>query len=218
MVRQADRVLMCSDVHVQRLAADTGLAKAAFAPCLKSEGALLPPPPAAPVATVVYMGLLRTSKGVPLLLSLAGWFEQNGCRLVLWGRDAEGVLPPALPRGVEWRGEYDPDRDLDRIVGEAACLALPFREGEGLPIVISEALSRGVPVATFGFSGIDSLRDLHPGLAIVDGEAGRLTEEIQRLARAGRDPAFRASLRAAYLRRLGNERCVAWWTNFIHGN
>ena len=219
MVIRADQVVMCSRIHAERLAADTGVSNTVFVPYLKSEGELLPPP-ADGVATVVYMGLMRQSKGVPLLLSLAPWFRQNGCRLVLWGRDAEGILDRGVPEGVDWRGEYDPERDLDTILGEASCLALPFMEGEGLPIVISEALSRGVPIAAFGFSGIDWLRGLHPGLAIVDGGSSeQLTKEIHRLIRSGRDASFRASLRDAYLRCLGNGRCIEWWLNFCeNGN
>jgi glycosyltransferase involved in cell wall biosynthesis len=142
-------------------------------------------------------------------------FRANGIRLVLWGRDTEGIFRNGVPAGVDWRGEYDPGSDLNAILSEVSCLAVPSMEGEGLPIVISEALSRGIPVVTFPFSGVEWLRDLHPGFKVVTPSPASLMAALIDLIALGRSSSFRSSLRSAYDGRLGNSLCLRWWENLL---
>lgn len=213
-VFRSSTTIACSPLHAERIAADFAGTRPTFLPYMKNEGALLPAPMhAQPV--IGFIGLLRAIKGVPLLLSMRDVISRLGMRLVIWGKDTDNLFSDGVPMHVEWRGEYDPDNDLDDILASVSCLALPFNEGEGLPIVISEALSRGIPVATFPFSGIAHLHGLHPGLAIVEPTREALLEAVMRLVNLGAAVDFRSALRDAYHAALGNTACLQWWENTL---
>jgi glycosyltransferase involved in cell wall biosynthesis len=213
-VLRSSITITCSPLHASRLSQDVPAANVTHLPYLKNEGPLVAPPHQdKPI--VGYLGLLRAAKGVPLLLSMNDAFHTSGVRLVLWGRDTEGIFRNGVPASVDWRGEYDPESNLNEVLSEVSCLAVPSMEGEGLPIVISEALSRGIPVVTFPFSGVEWLRDLHPGLKVVEPTPAALISAVSELIALSHSSSFRSSLRSAYDRKLGNSLCLRWWENLL---
>lgn len=117
--------------------------------------------------TVGFVGRFHPFKGVDLLLD---WFEQASIarphlRLLLRGRaDAEGA---AYWAGLQGRVEALVAQDRCRVLGWAGdgedpyagidLLVVPSRTPDPAPLVVLEALSRGIPVIGYPAGGIPSL-------------------------------------------------------------
>jgi glycosyltransferase involved in cell wall biosynthesis len=217
-LRDADRVIACTAEH--RRVIDERFARGGrtvFLPYLKSEGE-----PAAGIRrvgrpTVIgFFGVVRTSKGVPVLLDAAGWFRENGFVCRLHGPDVEGLLHGPLPDGIEWAGGYRSDAELDRRMHAVDLVVIPSTGAEGLPLVFTEAISRGIPVVAFDGGGLKDVTDFHSGVSVLPPTPEALRRGL--LAMRGRlesDPALGRSLAGTYRDTFGNDITRNWWREFM---
>lgn len=166
-----------------------------------------PRPASASEWTLGTVALFRPRKGIEVLLdALAGLRSQGyAVRLRAVGdfQTAEyrrAVEVYAASRGlagaIDWVGfVQDVDRELDRM----DLLVLPSLFGEGLPMVVLEAMAAGVPVVATRVEGIpEAIRDGQEGLLAEPGSARSLADCLLRVLRGEVD--WRA-VQAAALRR-----------------
>jgi len=215
-MKRVTHVIMCSPVHAGRMAIDLGSRAPVFVPYLKIEGAKVGSLTASAKRTLGYFGLLRRAKGVPFLLGIGSWLEKRGLTLRIHGRDEERLCSGRQHPNIELYGEYNQATDLEILFQQVGVAVVPSEEGEGLPLVISEALSRGIPVVAFQFAGISWLKGRIPGFRVIDvGDYdGYLAAVVELLART-EDLSFRDSIKAAYHEILGNQICERWWEQII---
>ncbi|HYY64328.1 MAG TPA: glycosyltransferase [Gaiellaceae bacterium] len=121
--------------------------------------------------TLLFFGLIRTYKGIDLLLRALPLVarERPDVRLVVAGDPLDPVEPLlklatelGISERVEWRLGFLPDDDVEEVLAKATVVALPYRQrvdasgvlalaiGHGLPIVVSDVGSLGEIVAEFG--------------------------------------------------------------------
>lgn len=133
---------------------------------------------------LLYVGRLRIRKGVEVLLEAVGSLRESypEMRLLIVG---DGEQRKSLERmssslglagTVEFLGRREP-REVRRLLGRAGALVVPSIY-EGMPLVILEAMERGVAVVASAVSGIPEV--------VVDGETGWLVspEDPDQLALA----------------------------------
>lgn len=158
---------------------------------------------------LLYVGRLRIRKGVEVLLEALAEIVRagGGARLLIAGTGEQEV---SLRRRAAELGVDDAARFLGRcdaarvraLLAAARCLVVPSTY-EGMPLVILEAMSEGVPVVASAVSGIPEV--------VLDGETGWLVppEDPPRLAAALRqalaDPAEAQRRGAAGRRRVEEE-------------
>lgn len=117
---------------------------------------------------VLYVGRFAEKKG---LIHLFDAIEQISvdCELVLVGdgdqRDTLEQRAKEMKTNVRFEGLISPS-NVDRYYREASVFVLPSTEGEGMPNVVLEAMSWGVPVVTTESGGLPSM--------ITDGSTGYL--------------------------------------------
>jgi glycosyltransferase involved in cell wall biosynthesis len=96
-------------------------------------------------------------------------------------------------------------------MAEVDLVAMPTTFYEGLPIVMCEAISQGVPVVAYDGGGLREMKDLHPGLVVISANVERLKEQILRLTELAKEPGFKQGLRMFYFRTFANARTLDWW-------
>ncbi|MEM6329704.1 MAG: glycosyltransferase, partial [Planctomycetota bacterium] len=132
------------------------------------------------------------SRGVPLRLRMIGPFESAA-----YGEQLTGL---ARQRGVE--GAIDWTGFTDCVPAELAkvdALALPSLFGEGLPMVVLEAMAAALPVVATRCEGVaQAVVDRQTGLLVEPGSGAALTAAIGQLVTGGVDY---AALSAAALDR-----------------
>ncbi|WP_198597835.1 glycosyltransferase family 4 protein [Blastococcus atacamensis] len=154
---------------------------------------------------VVFLGQIGARKGVPELLQA---FEQldavPDAELVLAGPPSPSE--PDVVRQVEEAARARPGRisyvgALSRarsqeLLGEAYVLALPSH-AEGLPMVVIEAMSQGVPCVTTPVGAMEeAVTDGVNGLLVEPGNTDALAEQLRRLL--DDEPLHDAMARSAY--------------------
>lgn len=150
------------------------------------------PPRATPdgVWTLGVVALFRPRKGLEVLLdALAllrgagqtvrlraiGGFENPHYQREILDRAIRLELTPH----VDWTGFT---RDVNAELAHCDALVLPSLFGEGLPMVVLEAMAQGVPVVATRVEGVpEALTDGVQGLLCPPGEAPALAESITRL-------------------------------------
>lgn len=111
---------------------------------------------------LAYFGRIAGNKG--LINLLAAWQQLDGsipCTLAIWG---SGPLKPELhdlilasphlQRTVSMHGSYPSGDDYTRLLSSYDGLVLPSQATEGLPLVLLEAASIGLPILTTSIGGI----------------------------------------------------------------
>jgi len=143
------------------------------------------------------LALLRW-KGVPVVLRAVGEFETPEYRRhVLARADALG-----LAESIEWTGFV---RDIDRQLARMDVFVLPSLFGEGLPMVVLEAMAGGVPVVATCVEGTpEAIRHGQDGVLVEPGNPRALAEAISQLLRGQFDW---EALRSSALRR--HEECFS---------
>lgn len=147
----------------------------------------------------------RAEKGHHVLLDAAQRLAEATPRvrvvLVGWGPLEDDIRARVHALGIGTTvtvvGRRD---DTRRLMAGADLFVLPSTQ-EGMPVVLMEALSVGLPVVASRVGGVpDIVEDGRQGLLVPPGEPSPLAEAIGRLAA---DPALRGACREAALARAG---------------
>jgi glycosyltransferase involved in cell wall biosynthesis len=220
VLENTDWLIACTSGHAQILDEQfRRCRRTVFLPILKTEpkeNVGFAPRPTGNVNTVVgFFGRLRESKGVLTLISLASWFVDMRMECRLHGDNCESLISPPLPPGISWFGAYDSSRDLDALLSDIDVVTLPTTFEEGLPIVVSEAISRGVPVVAYPGGGLREMRDFHLGLMIVPPNVDALKSGLLEMRERLRHPYLREGLAKKYREQLSNDLTVGWWADLL---
>ncbi len=122
------------------------------------------------------LALLR-QQGVPVGLRAVGPFETPAYEALLKAR----VAAHGLQERVEWVGF---SRHVNAELSQMDLFVLPSLFGEGLPMVVLEAMAAGVPVVATDVEGIpEAIQNGLDGLIVPPGEPGSLADAIGRVVR-----------------------------------
>lgn len=161
--------------------------------------------------TLGCVALFRPRKGLEALLRALAMLRQQGraVRLRAVGaiettHYAAEVRSLAQSLGVaehvDWRGFTS---EVDRELIEMDALVLPSLFGEGLPMVVLEAMAAGVPVVATRVEGVpEAIRDGADGLLVPPGDAAALAAALERLLRGEAD--WQALRQSAYRRQCAD--------------
>ncbi len=126
------------------------------------------------------MGLLR-DRGVPVRLRAVGTFESRAYETEIAAR----LRRLRLEDRVQWTGFT---RDVTAELLKMDLLVLPSLFGEGLPMVVLEAMAAGVPVVATRVAGTaEAVRHGRDGLVVEPGDAGQLAAAIAELVEGRQD-------------------------------
>jgi glycosyltransferase involved in cell wall biosynthesis len=220
VLESADWLIACTPEQAKVLDAKYGRrGRSVFLPICKAEPAMATVPIRHPQrlekVIVGFFGRLRESKGVRVLMELAPWFRDHGMECRLHGDDCEGWMLKGLPSGVSWSGAYDSAKDIDRLLSTVDVVALPTTFPEGLPIVMCEAISRGVPIVAYPGGGLREMASFHPGVIIVPPDLESLKAGLLEMKDRLREPGLGNSLAKKYQQELGNQKTLDWWDNLL---
>lgn len=133
--------------------------------------------PTRDILTFLFAGQCSLRKGIPLLFAAWEAAGLSHAKLKLVGQWQLAGRFNDLPRNVEWVGPVPKDR-LREYYAEADVFVFPtFFEGRAL--VVSEALSGGLPVISTPASGADDLIDDSCGRLIPTGNLEALVESLR---------------------------------------
>lgn len=120
---------------------------------------------------------MLAGQGLPVRLRAVGGFETPEYEGQVKGTAAElGVAGL-----VDWTGFT---QDVDRELAQMDLLVLPSLFGEGLPMVILEAMAAGVPVVASSVEGVpEAIRHGRDGLLVRPGDPADLAGAIDRVVR-----------------------------------
>lgn len=120
---------------------------------------------------LVAMARLR-ARGVAVTLDAVGRFESAS-----YEREVKQLAARlGLARSICWRGFT---RDVDRELVRMDLLILPSLFGEGLPMVVLEAMAAGVPVVATRVEGVpEAIRDRVDGVLVAPGSGPDLAAGI----------------------------------------
>jgi len=120
------------------------------------------------------LATLRT-QGLPVRLRAVGGFETPE-----YERAVKGLVEKlGLVDAVEWTGFTE---EVDRELAEMDLFVLPSLFGEGLPMVVLEAMAAGVPVVATRVEGVpEAIRDGEDGLLAEPGDPVSLARSIGRV-------------------------------------
>ena len=150
-------------------------------PSLTAGATIDPPAPRPPVETlrIAFLGRLAPHKRPDRLIE--AWPEWNSrapiapARLDFYGGDFdhEGdrlharIVKLGLQNSIHLHGAYT-TRDLPKIFAATDLVVLPSRY-EGLPIVLVEAMQRGIPIVSTSAGGIAELGEDNPDVIVTQG-------------------------------------------------
>jgi glycosyltransferase involved in cell wall biosynthesis len=158
--------------------------------------------------TLLFFGLIRTYKGLDLLLRAlpAVARDRPDVRLVVAGDPLDPVEPLQrlaselrVGERIDWRLGYLPDAEVEDVLADASVVVLPYRRwvdgsgvlaqavGHGLPIVASDVGTLGETVEEFGAGEVVQPEDVEALAAAcirLLGDDGRRDEAVRGAARA----------------------------------
>ena len=157
--------------------------------------------------TLGTVALFRPRKGIEVLLEALAFLHAEGLPVRL--RAVGGFETPEYERRikelteklglaglVDWTGFT---RNVDAELAQMDVFVLPSLFGEGLPMVVLEAMAAGVPVVATRVEGIpEAIRDGRDGLIAEPQDAADLAAALRRVVRGRADW---HALRASALRR-----------------
>lgn len=165
----------------------------------------------APGNYVAFSGRMMPEKGVDVLLEAARRLPDVPFRLAGDGSILD-ELKAVAPPNVQFMGRLGP-KEMAAFYREARFLVVPSKWFEGCPLVVSEAMSHGLPVVASRIGGLpEFVEEGTTGYLFEPGNAGELTDRIrslwadpehgQRLGEAGRQKAIREYDEQRYYERL----------------
>ncbi len=140
--------------------------------------------------TIGTMALFRPRKGTEVLLEAMAELKSRGCDIQLRAvgpfetpEYKTEVLFRAQKLGLQdsitWTGFR---KDINHQLGQMDLFVLPSLYGEGLPMVVLEAMACAVPVVASRVEGIpEAIRDEVDGLIFEPGDASDLADKLQSL-------------------------------------
>jgi glycosyltransferase involved in cell wall biosynthesis len=158
--------------------------------------------------TLLFFGLIRTYKGLDLLLRALPLVacERPDVRLVVAGDPLDPVEPLqrlaselGVSERIDWRLGYLPEGEVEDVLADSSVVVLPYRlrvdasgvlaqaVGHGLPIVASDVGSLGETVEEFGAGEVVPPEDVEALAAAcirLLGDDGRHDEAVRGAARA----------------------------------
>jgi glycosyltransferase involved in cell wall biosynthesis len=158
--------------------------------------------------TLLFFGLIRTYKGLDLLLRALPLVarERPDVRLVVAGDPVDAIEPLrglaselGVNERIDWRLGFLPDEEVEEALSEAAAVVLPYRRrvdasgvlalavGHAVPIVAADVGSLGETVADFGAGEVVPPEDVEALAAAcirLLGDGGRREEAIRGAERA----------------------------------
>ncbi len=138
-------------------------------------------PPAESHDGVFYVGRLFDFKGVQYLLAAARQEPSWKVTIIGDGPDRKRLERLAQGQPASFKGAL-PHAEVVRSVAGSKVLVLPSLSGDGLPNVLLEALSLGVPVVSTTTAGIpDVIRDGEFGYLAPPGNAGAIRAAVDKL-------------------------------------
>jgi glycosyltransferase involved in cell wall biosynthesis len=161
-----------------------------------------------PGQTLLFFGLIRTYKGLDLLLRAlpAVARDRPDVRLVVAGDPLDPVEPLQrlaselrVGERIDWRLGYLPDAEVEHVLADASVVVLPYRRwvdgsgvlaqavGHGLPIVASDVGTLGETVEEFGAGEVVQPEDVEALAAAcirLLGDDSRRDEAVRGAARA----------------------------------
>ena len=132
--------------------------------------------------------LFRPRKGTEMLLEALAKLDKSGASVKLLAVGAfesekyereirELAHALKIEHLIEWAGFQS---DVDPFFQKMDLFVLPSLFGEGLPMVILEAMANGVPVVAADVEGVsEAIRDQRDGLIFEPGNVDELVEQIQ---------------------------------------
>jgi len=173
------------------------------------------PLPADRPFTILSIGTLHEVKGQSILIEACRILRDRGvavrCRLIGDGEDEARLRDQVAGAGLDATVSLDGRRTREEVIAalaDADLLAAPSvvasdGKREGIPVVLMEAMSCGLPVVASRLSGIPELVEHEvEGLLVPPGDAVALADAIETLRN---DPGLRARLGAAARRRIERE-------------
>ena len=159
--------------------------------------------PLAPT-TFVFLGLLSTLKGIPVLLDAVSR-STGHWRVQLAGNEGEPGFAERLRADITARGLTDRMQLLGPVVGPAKDQLLLQADGfvlpslaEGLPMSLLEAMAAQLPVVVTTVGAMpEVIKHRHDGLLVPPNDAAALASALDQLARLPREKAA-AMGQAAY--------------------
>ena len=143
-----------------------------------------------PVPTLLLFGLLRTYKGLDVLVRALAEVVRtvSDVRLVVAGYPFDSVEPVRrlaeelqVEDRIDWRLGHVPDDDVEALMASATLVVLPYREGDASG-VLATALGHARPVVASDIGSLGELvREFGAGEVVPAGDAGALAAAIVRL-------------------------------------
>lgn len=220
LLRHAHWVIACTPEHAKALdGAFHRSGRTVFLPYLKMEPkevVLFSARPGHPEEFVIgFFGRMLAAKGVAIIIELAPWFVEQGIECRLHGTDTEHLLAGGVPPGLSWGGQYNAQNDLDHLMSDIDLVIMPTTFYEGLPIVMCEAISRGIPVLAYDGGGLRDVRGMHVDLKVISPNVEELKREIIQFKNTFSSSERRQNLIEFYRREFGNDRTWAWWSALL---
>lgn len=138
------------------------------------------PLPGEPVR-LLYAGRLSAVKNVgPIIEAAAGW--EKDCTLDILGDGEEREMLEKKAHGSErirFRGAVTPD-EVQKVMGEADMLVMNSTF-EGIPMIILEAVSTGLPVVTTDVGGIKEVLTYGLDSEVTDGSVQDIRDAMERV-------------------------------------
>ncbi|HJQ72645.1 MAG TPA: glycosyltransferase family 4 protein [Actinomycetota bacterium] len=167
------------------------------------------PDPAPPVgSTLLVFGVIRTYKGIDVLLRALPEIARRvpEARLIVAG-DPQDPVEPFLALAdhlgiaglVEWRPRFQSEGEIDTLMTEATVVVLPYRHQVDSSGVLARALGRGRPVVATSVGNLgETVEEFGAGEVVPPEDVGALaTACIRLLTDAGaRERAIRGALAA----------------------
>lgn len=169
---------------------------------------------------ISYIGRVIVSKGIDYVLSIEkDWLFENKLECHIYGNNElekesnwYKVLTSELSPPFYYFGEFNGEKEVSSILEKTSITLIPSVGAEGLPLVFTEAISRGVPVVGFKGGGLRDYEFFHEGVIICDPSLDNLKKGIIRMKnRIEESPSLSSDLKNKYDSALNSNITVKWW-------
>ena len=216
-VAETSRVLFCVGSDLERKYGEKARRSVVFANYLHNESDLYRREDTCSQEPfrIVYVGALSPRKGVTYLLAAVAKLRSSGFPVVLslvgTGEETDALQALGESLGIaqhlEWHGYVPFGQGVFEKYRESDVFVLPAIAGEGLPKVVVEAMSQGLPVVATDVGSTERImRDSGGGLLVPPRDETALFDALTRILQDGdlRRRSIRNGL--AFAARMTNER------------